>query len=317
MTTISTGTRPLRTARHGDRNAASILFLIALWFALAFSVLTLVGTLIVALAYVGNVSTPTMLITGEADYRTPISETEQYYQALKLRRIDTAMVRIPGAGHGINASHFGNAPFSIDSYLKPEDKTCPPEGTFAPNGVLKDSAGAEPGGCTRDLVHRFYQEQYQIDGGKQDRYTTGSDAVGLTQGHYATKQLPIWKYLHHKNAPKYVLADNFFQGAFGGSLAIGLHTASRPPVIDRRLPSAAALRPRSDRRHAGSACGTRSPWEDEAARADRPRASGSACRAPAAGPEAAPPTAGRRCRGAWARRTAGWRRPAPPPCPGT
>lgn len=55
------------------------------------------------LAYVGNVTTPTMLITGENDYRTPISETEQYYQALKLRKVDTAMVRIPGAAHGINA----------------------------------------------------------------------------------------------------------------------------------------------------------------------------------------------------------------------
>ena len=55
------------------------------------------------LAYVGQVKTPTMLITGENDHRTPISETEQYYQALKLRRVDTAMVRIPGASHGINA----------------------------------------------------------------------------------------------------------------------------------------------------------------------------------------------------------------------
>lgn len=53
------------------------------------------------LSLVGNVTTPTMLITGEQDYRTPISETEQFYQALKLRRIDTAMVRIPGSGHGI------------------------------------------------------------------------------------------------------------------------------------------------------------------------------------------------------------------------
>ncbi|MFQ5533429.1 MAG: S9 family peptidase [Sphingomonadales bacterium] len=53
------------------------------------------------LSLVGNVTTPTMLLTGEADYRTPISETEQYYQALKLRKIDTAMVRIPGASHGI------------------------------------------------------------------------------------------------------------------------------------------------------------------------------------------------------------------------
>ena len=53
------------------------------------------------LSLVGNVTTPTMLLTGEADYRTPISESEQYYQALKLRRIDTALVRIPGASHGI------------------------------------------------------------------------------------------------------------------------------------------------------------------------------------------------------------------------
>ncbi len=51
------------------------------------------------LSLVGNVTTPTMLLTGEADYRTPMSETEQYYQALKLRKIDTAMVRIPGASH--------------------------------------------------------------------------------------------------------------------------------------------------------------------------------------------------------------------------
>ncbi|MDN3379512.1 MULTISPECIES: S9 family peptidase [unclassified Pseudoalteromonas] len=53
------------------------------------------------ISYVGNVKTPTMLLTGEADYRTPISETEQYYQALKLQGVDTAMVRIPGASHGI------------------------------------------------------------------------------------------------------------------------------------------------------------------------------------------------------------------------
>ncbi|MEI5637876.1 MULTISPECIES: S9 family peptidase [unclassified Pseudoalteromonas] len=53
------------------------------------------------ISYVGNVTTPTMLLTGEADYRTPISETEQYYQALKLQGVDTAMVRIPDASHGI------------------------------------------------------------------------------------------------------------------------------------------------------------------------------------------------------------------------
>ncbi len=53
------------------------------------------------LSLVGNVTTPTMLLTGEVDYRTPIAESEQYYQALKLRKVDTALVRIPGASHGI------------------------------------------------------------------------------------------------------------------------------------------------------------------------------------------------------------------------
>jgi len=52
---------------------------------------------------VGKIQTPTMLLTGENDYRTPISESEQLYQALKLRNVPTAMVRIPGAGHGIAA----------------------------------------------------------------------------------------------------------------------------------------------------------------------------------------------------------------------
>jgi dipeptidyl aminopeptidase/acylaminoacyl peptidase len=51
------------------------------------------------LSFVGNVKTPTMLLTGEADYRTPISESEQFYEALKIRKVDTALVRIPDASH--------------------------------------------------------------------------------------------------------------------------------------------------------------------------------------------------------------------------
>ncbi|GAB4539636.1 MAG: S9 family peptidase [Haliangiales bacterium] len=53
------------------------------------------------ISLVGDVTTPTMLLTGEDDYRTPISESEQYYQALKLRKVDAVLVRIPGASHGI------------------------------------------------------------------------------------------------------------------------------------------------------------------------------------------------------------------------
>ncbi len=54
------------------------------------------------ISYVGKVNTPTLLITGEADLRTPSPEAEQFYQALKLRKVDTAMLRIPGASHEIN-----------------------------------------------------------------------------------------------------------------------------------------------------------------------------------------------------------------------
>lgn len=53
------------------------------------------------ITYVGNVKTPTMMMVGDDDHRTPASEAEQFYQALKLRKVDTAMVRIPGASHSI------------------------------------------------------------------------------------------------------------------------------------------------------------------------------------------------------------------------
>jgi dipeptidyl aminopeptidase/acylaminoacyl peptidase len=55
------------------------------------------------LAYVGNVRTPTLLMTGEVDYRTPSNEAEQFYEALKLRKVDTALVRVPNASHDISA----------------------------------------------------------------------------------------------------------------------------------------------------------------------------------------------------------------------
>lgn len=115
------------------------------------------------------------------------------------------------------SSAFTNTPFDIGDYIAPTDSTCPAKGVSAPNGVLKDSPGSTPGGCTRDLVHRFYQEQYQINGGQMNRYTAGSDALGLTQGHYDTRSLPIYRYLHSRRAPDYVIADRFFQAAFGGS----------------------------------------------------------------------------------------------------
>ncbi len=55
------------------------------------------------LSLVGNISTPTMVMVGMDDLRTPPSEAKQLYHALKLRKIETVLVEIPGAGHGIAA----------------------------------------------------------------------------------------------------------------------------------------------------------------------------------------------------------------------
>ncbi len=73
------------------------------------------------LSYVGNVTTPTMLLTGEEDHRTPIAESEQYYAALKIQQVDAAMVRIPGASHGI-ASRPSNLVAKVASILAWFDK---------------------------------------------------------------------------------------------------------------------------------------------------------------------------------------------------
>ncbi len=68
------------------------------------------------ISYVGNVKTPTMLITGEKDYRTPISESEQFYTALKLNKVETMLVRIPNTSHSI-ASKPSNLIAKVNSIL--------------------------------------------------------------------------------------------------------------------------------------------------------------------------------------------------------
>lgn len=80
-----------------------------------------------------------------------------------------------------------NRPFDISTYVSPDQKT-------------------------GDLIHRFYQHQMQINGGRNDRFAAISDAGALSMGHYDGRQLALWKY-----AEKYTLADNFYQAAFGGS----------------------------------------------------------------------------------------------------
>ncbi|UZR29753.1 phospholipase C [Methylococcus mesophilus] len=105
-------------------------------------------------------------------------------------------------------SAFTNAEFPIDTYVPATASTCT-------GGISQGDS--YNGGCTEDMVHRFYQHQYQLNGGAMNRYVTGSDGVGLTMGYYDTKQLPIYRYLHQDGHPRYAVLDNFFQAAFGGS----------------------------------------------------------------------------------------------------
>jgi acid phosphatase len=84
---------------------------------------------------------------------------------------------------------------------------------------LDDPTGVQGSGTvigqdvtTRDLVHRFYNNQMQINGGANDKFAAYSDAGGLSMGYYDGSKMALWKL-----ARQYTLADNFFMGAFGGA----------------------------------------------------------------------------------------------------
>jgi len=72
------------------------------------------------LMYVGNVKTPTLLMTGENDLRTPISQTEEFYQALKMRKVPTAMIRFKDEWHGTTSrpSNFMRTQLYLRSWFE-------------------------------------------------------------------------------------------------------------------------------------------------------------------------------------------------------
>ena len=98
-------------------------------------------------------------------------------------------------------------------YLIGEDKIA-----NLPNGPWKlvDGEGKPlpEGLVTRDLVHNFYHNQMQINGGKNDGFVAWGDSGALVMGHYGEtdKHLGLWQI-----AREYTLCDNFFMAAFGGS----------------------------------------------------------------------------------------------------
>jgi acid phosphatase len=102
-------------------------------------------------------------------------------------------------------------PQPIDTNLKPAaaDSRFPANMPVQPFAIDKYVPADQKIG---DLVHRYYQEQYQIDGGKMDKFVAWSDNGGLTMGHYDATNMPEGRL-----AQQYTIADNFFHAAFGGS----------------------------------------------------------------------------------------------------
>ncbi len=70
-----------------------------------------------------------------------------------------------------------------------------------------------PTSRTGNPVHRFYQQQLQINGGRMDRFVAWTNVGGLVMSHYDATRMPLGQL-----AQEFVLADNFFHAAFGGSL---------------------------------------------------------------------------------------------------
>src|ERR1051326_7074642 len=79
-----------------------------------------------------------------------------------------------------------------------------------PNGAAFDTTKfVGPNQQTGDLVHRYYQEQYQIDGGKMDKFVAFSDAAGLVMSYYDATNMPEGKLTQ-----QFTLMDNFFHSGF-------------------------------------------------------------------------------------------------------
>jgi dipeptidyl aminopeptidase/acylaminoacyl peptidase len=80
------------------------------------------------LFYAKNFKTPTMIITGEEDWRTPMAQSQELFRALKVRGVDTVLVRVPGESHGIRKrpSHqmatIVQATAWLDKYIDPRPR---------------------------------------------------------------------------------------------------------------------------------------------------------------------------------------------------
>ena len=136
---------------------------------------------------------------------------------------DALFGKFPGANGIANASPaslaqtdkdgkpYTTLPPSIDNWKRPPgvETRIPPDVPVAPFDLAKY---VPPEATTGNPLHRFYQQQYQINGGRMDRFIPWSNTGGLVMSYYDATNMPLGKL-----AQEFVLADNFFQAAFGGS----------------------------------------------------------------------------------------------------
>lgn len=124
----------------------------------------------------------------DRDGKTVLASLPRTWGGVTAKGVTPVVTEVQSAG-------FANAPFSIET-------------------AFKASAGAtlDLTTTTRDLYHRFFEHQMQIGRGHNEGFAAWSDAGGLTMGHFDTHRSAL-----HALAKQYVLADHFFQGAFGGS----------------------------------------------------------------------------------------------------
>jgi phospholipase C len=115
---------------------------------------------------------------------TPLKELPPIWDGLTAKGVKPAVTQA-------QTEHLPNGPFSIDD----------------PKGFNQSLTVT-----TSDLWHRFYQNQMQIDGGKNDKFVAYADSGALVMGHYDGSSLALSEL-----AKQWVLADNFFMGSFGGS----------------------------------------------------------------------------------------------------
>jgi acid phosphatase len=107
---------------------------------------------------------------------------------------------------------YATLPPIVNSWANPPavDTRFPPD---LPNKPFLIEDYVPLGDIDPSPTHRFYQHQLQVNGGRMDRYVVWSDTGGLPLGHFDTEQLPLFPY-----AREHTLCDNYFTGAWGGSM---------------------------------------------------------------------------------------------------